>query len=401
MKPELISPAGDWISLRAAISSGADAVFFGIKEMNLRELAKNFQLAEIKKVVSLCKRNSVKAYLALNAIIFDEEIPKLRQILKRAKSSGIDAIIAWDFSVLKIADELNIPIHISTQASISNYEAIRFLKKSLKNIKCVVLARELSLEQIKHISQNIKKESLDVEIETFIHGAMCVSISGRCFMSHHIFKKSANRGECLQPCRRKYTIHEKEDKYDLILGEDYVMSPKDLCALPFIDNLIDAGISKFKIEGRNRSPEYVKAVTECYREAIDLAEKKRFTRLTEKLRMVYNRDFSSGFYLGLPSGEDFADSYGSKATTRKVYAGVVKNFFKKISVAEIILESHGLKAGDKIQIQGLTTGIIEQEIFSMQANNSSVNHAEKGFIVGVKISGIARKNDRVYLIGKV
>lgn len=406
MKPELISPAGDWISLRAAISSGADAVFFGIKEMNLRELAKNFRIEEIKKVISLCHKNKIKVYLTLNAIIFENEIPKLREILKKAKSSGIDAIIAWDFSVLKIANELNIPIHISTQASISNYDAIKFLKKTLKNLKCVVLARELSLEQIKNIIQKIKKDYLNVEIEVFVHGAMCISISGRCFMSHHIFKKSANRGECLQPCRRKYIISEKEDNYELELGEDYIMSPKDLCALPFIDKLIDSGISKFKIEGRNRSPEYVKTITKCYRTAIDLAEKKQFTkkeadRLTEKLRTVYNRDFSSGFYWGIPNGEDFADSYGSNATTRKVYAGIVKNFFKKISVAEIKLESEGIKTGDKIQIQGPTTGIIEQEIKSIQINNTLSSKAEKGNLVGIKTNGIVRKNDRVYLIEEI
>lgn len=269
MKPELIAPAGDWISLRAATQAKADAVYFGVKELNLRLGAKNFLVKDIKKVIEQCHKRNVKAYLTLNTIVYDNEINKLRNILKEAKQANIDAVIAWDFSVVKECEKLNLPIHLSTQASISNFESLFFLKNKIKNLKRIVLARELSLEQIQSIIKEIRNKKLDIEIETFVHGAMCVSVSGRCFLSQEIFRKSANRGECLQPCRREYIILEPEDKYRLKLGKNYILSPKDLCALPFIDKLIKAGINAFKIEGRNRSPEYVKTVTECYREAID------------------------------------------------------------------------------------------------------------------------------------
>ncbi len=269
-KPELLSPVQDFVSLRTAINSGADAVYFGIRELNLRLGAKNFALKDTKKVIGLCHRNNVKAYFTLNTIIYDEEINKIKKILKKLKKEGIDAIITWDFSVVNECEKLNLPIHFSTQASISNFETILYLKNKIKNLKRINLARELTLNQIKEIIKRIKdNKKIKVEIETFIHGAMCVSISGRCFLSQEIFNKSANRGECLQPCRRKYLIKDVEENHEFELGEDYIISPKDLCTIEIIDKLIEAGICAFKIEGRNRSPEYVKVVTECYREAID------------------------------------------------------------------------------------------------------------------------------------
>ena len=266
-KPELLAPIQDFTSLRAAIDAGADAVYFGIKGLNMRDSAKNFELKDLKKIHDICEKNDIKNYLALNTIIYDDEIKKLKTLLERSKSY-IDAVICWDFSVIKEADKLNMPIHLSTQASISNYEALSFLKKKIKNLRRVILARELSLKQIEKIIKNIKKDKLNIEIETFIHGAMCVSISGRCFISQFEFGRSANRGRCIQPCRRSYLV-EDEEGTRLRLKNDYIMSPKDLCTLPFIDRLIKARISSFKIEGRNRSPEYVKTVVECYREAID------------------------------------------------------------------------------------------------------------------------------------
>lgn len=272
MNPELIAPAGNWPMLRAAIKAKADAAYFGVKQLNMRMTANNFELSELKKVIAECHKNKLKAYLTLNTIIYDNEIEKLKKILTEAKKAKIDAVIAWDFSVLKEANKLKIPIHLSTQASVSNYESAEYYYKKFK-VESITLARELSLEQVKEIIKKIKQNKLKLKIETFIHGAMCVSISGRCFLSQHLFNKSANRGECLQPCRRKYIIYEPEDKYKLALGEDYIMSPKDLCALPFIDQLIEAKIDAFKIEGRNRSPEYVKTAIECYREAIDAVKK--------------------------------------------------------------------------------------------------------------------------------
>lgn len=273
MKPELLAPAGNWIMLRAAINAKADSIYFGLKQLNMRMTAGNFELNELKNIAAECHKNKIKAYLCLNTIIYDKEIKELKNILNKAKEAKIDAVICWDFSVISECEKLNLPVHLSTQASMSNFEAVKALKSKFKNISRINLARELSLEQIKNIIKKIKKNKLKVEAECFIHGAMCVSISGRCFLSQHLFSKSANRGECLQPCRREYVVYDPEDKYKLKLGRSYVMSPKDLCALPFIDKLIEAGISAFKIEGRNRSPEYVKTVTEVYREAIDAVEK--------------------------------------------------------------------------------------------------------------------------------
>ena len=264
-KPELLSTVQDFISLKAAIYAGSDAVYFGVKELNLRIVVKNFFLKDLSKVVNQCHKNKVKAYLTLNTIIYENEIEKLRNILKKAKKAKVDAVIAWDFSVIKECEKLKLPIHLSTQASVSNFEAIKILKNKFKNIKRVNLARECSLKQIKDI---IKKKP-NIEIETFVHGAMCVSISGRCFLSQEIFNQSANRGECIQPCRRKYLIKDVEEGHELELGEEYVLSPKDLCTIGILDELLKAGINAFKIEGRNRSPEYVKVTTECYREAID------------------------------------------------------------------------------------------------------------------------------------
>ena len=410
--PELLSPVADFTSLVAAIEAGADAVYFGLKELNMRMAAKNFSLNELKKVVDKCHKNNVKSYLALNTIIYDNETNKLKAILKKAKEAKVDAVICWDFSVINEADKLNIPVHISTQASISNFESLLFLKNKIKNLKRAVLARELSLDQIKKIVYNIKKNKLNIEIETFIHGAMCVSISGRCFFSHEVFGKSANRGECLQPCRRKYSIKDIEENHEFELGENYIISPKDLCALPFIEKLIDAGISSFKIEGRNRSPEYVKTTTECYREIIDYCSNNKNSmnnkktineykllkkKLLKKLKTVYNRDFSSGFYLGKPVNE-WVDAYGSKATKKKIYLGYIKNFYNEVSVAEVILETDNIKLNDRIMIQGPTTGVFEQNASSMETNHKKVTSAKKGKRVGIKIIRKARINDKVYLI---
>lgn len=389
---ELLSPIQDFVSLEAAIQAKADAVYFGIKGLNMRAGAKNFSLKELEKVVKLCHKNKVKAYLAINTIVYDNELDKVKEILKKAK---IDAVIAWDFSVISEANKLNLPIHISTQASISNFEAIKILKKKFKNFERVILARELSLEQIKIIIKKLRKEKINVEIETFVHGAMCVSVSGRCFLSQEIFGRSANRGECLQPCRRKYLIKDVEEEHEFELGEDYVLSPKDLCTLPFLDKLIKAGISCFKIEGRNRSPEYVKVVTEVYREAID-APKADKKKLLEKLKTVYNRGFSSGFYMGKPIDE-WSKTYGSKATKKKIYVGVINNFYKKVKVAEVRIESHGIKVGDYIMIQGNKTGVVEQRVKSMQKNHKSIKQIKKGF-VGIKLDKVVRENDKVFVI---
>jgi U32 family peptidase len=394
-KPELLSPVQDFVSLTAAIQGGADAIYFGIKGLNMRAGARNFLIKDLKKIIDTCHKNKVKAYLAINTIIYDKELKNVQSLLKKAKQAKIDAIIAWDFSVINEANKLNIPIHISTQASLANFEAIKSLKKQYKNIQRVILARELSLDQIGSIIQKLKKEKINVEIETFIHGAMCVSVSGRCFLSQEVFGKSANRGECLQPCRRMYTIKDVEENHEFSVGGEYVLSPKDLCTIKIIDKLLSSGIACFKIEGRNRSPEYVKVVTEVYRQAID-NKKINKQALFNKLKEVYNRGFSEGFYMGKPINE-WSKKYGSQATKKKIYIGLVNNFYKKHNVAEIKVESHGLKVGDHLMIQGHKTGVIEQTITSMQIEHKEVKQIKKGRI-GIKLEKSSRENDKVFVI---
>jgi putative protease len=395
MKPELLAPVQDFVSLESAIQAKADAVYFGIKGLNMRAGAKNFELNDLKQIITLCHKNKVKAYLAINTIIYDNELNKIKQVLKKAKKEKINAIIAWDFSVINEANKLNLPIHISTQASISNFEAIKTLKSKYKNIQRVILARELSLPQIKSIIQKLKKTKIKVDIETFIHGAMCVSISGRCFLSQEIFNKSANRGECIQPCRRKYLIKDVEENHEYELGEDYILSPNDLCTIEILDKLVKAGIKSFKIEGRNRSPEYVKTVTEVYREVLD--KKYNKNNLLKKLKTVYHRGFSTGFYLGKPVNE-WTKAYGSKATKKKVYVGVVKHFYTNINVAEIKIETKGIKINDNIMFQGNKTGVKEQKVISMQINKKEVKQVKKGQSFGLKTKSKVRENDKVYLI---
>ena len=401
-KPELLSPVQDFTSLRTAINAGCNAIYFGVKGLNMRANAKNFAIKDLKKVAEICHKNNVRAYLTLNTIVFENEYEAVTNILDEAKKTGIDAIICWDFAVVQEAKKRKLDIHISTQASISNFEAAKIINKKF-GVKRIILAREVPLEQIKKIIAKIKEERLNLGIEVFVHGAMCVSISGRCFMSQEIFGKSANRGECLQPCRRKYLLIDSEEGFEYELGEEYVMSPKDLCTIDFIDKLIEAGITGFKIEGRNRSPEYVKATTECYRAAIDAYfegkyNKKLAFELKEKLKTVYNRGFSSGFYLGKPIAE-WSRAYGSKATQKKELVGVVKNYYKKPKVVQVIVQRHGLKTGDTLMIQGPTTGVVSEKINSIyDEKDKSVKKIGKKRIATIKFSHFARKNDKAYIV---
>lgn len=410
MKPEIMSPAGDWISLRAAVGAGCDAVYFGIKGINMRAGAKNFSLSDLDRIVGYCHKKGVSAHLAVNSIVYEKELSKVCRIVAKAKEVGVDAIIAWDMAVINEARKRMIPVFMSTQMSVSNSESIIFYYKTL-GIKRFVLARECSIDDIKKIQKNLKKNYgiEDIEIEVFVHGAMCVSISGRCFMSQNKFGRSANRGECLQPCRREYLVTDIEEKHKFNVGHDYILSPKDLCTIPFIEKLIEAGVASFKIEGRNRSPEYVKVVTEAYRRAIDYYSankgKRGFAKdfeavkkeLVNDLKKVYNRGFSSGFYMGKPI-EEWTDAYGSKATTRKEYAGVVKNYFRKSGVAEIKVESNEFEVGDEIMFQGPTTGVVSQKVDSIEVHHKKVKKAVKGKPVAVKTNELVRVNDKVYVI---
>lgn len=395
-KPELLAPAGDWSMLNAAIKAGADAVYFGIDHLNMRVMAKNFELKDLKEISKICKKNNTKAHLALNTIIYENELEEIDKIISAAKESGIDMVIGWDLSVLQKCIEYEIPFCVSTQASISNSEAAKFYKNL--GAKRIVLARECSLDKIIEI-----KNKVDIEIETFIHGAMCVAISGRCFMSHEVFNKSANRGECLQPCRREYEIVDKDEKYSLVIGDGFVLSPKDLCTVEFIDKLIEAKIDAFKIEGRKRSPEYIYKTVSVYRNAIDLyfegklnEDKKKL--FAEELRKVYNRGFSSGFYFGVPGSESYANAYGSIATTRKIYVGKVLNYYKKKKIAYIKLEANNLNIGDSIYIIGNTTGVVELKIKEMMKDEKEIQSAEKGADITFPCNELVRENDKVYKI---
>lgn len=405
-KPLLLAPSGDFIALRAAIDAGADEVYFGIKGLNMRAGAKNFEEKDLKKISELCHNNDVKALLALNTIIYEDEQTRAESLIKKAKSAGIDAIICWDFSIIELCKKHGMKVHVSTQASLSNYPAIKSLKSNYPNVERVVLARECTLEHIKNIVAQIRKDKLDVEVEVFIHGAMCVSESGRCFMSQELFGKSANRGECLQPCRRNYEVYLKdpEEGHGLLLGKDYVMSPKDLCALPIIDKIIDSGVMALKIEGRNRNPEYVHTVVSVYRKVIDEYEKgndisKLKKELMKELEKVYNRGFSTGFYLGKPMNE-WTKEYGSSSVQTKSYVGKIMNYYPKVGVAEILIESSPLLDGDEILIQGVTTGLIKQKANNIMLEDKKVLKAEKKQVITLKISKKVRKNDQVYKIVK-
>ena len=391
-----MAPAGDWTMLVTAINSGADAVYFGIDKLNMRAQAKNFFLKDLRKISEICKSKNVLTYLTLNSLIYESEIKQLEKIVAKAKEEGIDRIICWDLSVIEMCKKYNIDFCISTQASVSNSYSIDFYKRI--GAKRIVLARECSLNDIKKI-----RKKTNLEIEVFIHGAMCVAISGRCFMSHHIFNKSANRGECFQPCRREYEIYDKSLGQSLLIGEDYVMSSKDLCTIEFIDKIIEIGVDSLKIEGRKRSPEYVATTVSVYRRAIDLYFQKKLnsdikSQMLEELKTVYNKGFSSGFYFGKPSSDDYSSIERSLATTRKKYIGKVLNFYKKKNIAHVLIEAGNLELNDEIIFSGKTTGVIKEKINSMRDNEIYKNKAQKGDEITIQINSLVRRNDKVYKI---
>jgi len=401
-----MAPAGDWTMLRTAIKAGADAVYFGVDKLNMRAKAKNFSVEELPEISKYCRAKKVKTYLTLNTIVFEDELAEAEQIITAAKRAKIDRIICWDLAVAELCHKHKFPFCISTQGSVSNSLAASVYKK-LGAVR-IVLARECSLEEIKKIRKNTK-----LEIEAFIHGAMCIAVSGRCFMSHHLFGQSANRGECIQPCRREYSvlaepsldkeIYDTATNKSLLIGDDYVLSPKDLCTIEFIDQLIEAGIDSFKIEGRKRAPEYVAKTVSVYRKAIDLYFKKKLTAEKKKeflkeLETVYNRGFSTGFYFGKPSSEDYAGVEGSKATTRKVYVGKVLNYFKEPKVSQVLLETGQIKLKDKLLITGETTGLVEMTLDKLFVNEKSARSAKKGDEVTLVTPELVRRNDKVYLI---
>lgn len=406
---EIMSPVGSYESLYAAIQGGANAIYFGVGQLNMRaKSANNFDLDDLAKIADICKEHQIRSYLTLNTIIYDAELPLMRSILQAAKEQGISAVIASDLAVITYAHSINLEVHISTQCNITNIEAVRFFSQYAD---VMVTARELSLQQVADIISQIDQENIrgpkgnKVEIEVFAHGALCMAVSGKCYLSLDHYNHSANRGSCLQLCRRPYKVTDTDGKNELLIDNEYILSPKDLKTLNFIDRIVKAGVKVLKIEGRGRSADYVKTVTRVYQEAVQSLSKNEFTpqnleRWNQELRSVYNRDFWDGYYLGQTLGE-WTEQYGSKATLRKIYVGKVSNFFQQINVAEIKMESHDLSVGDAYIITGETTGVYEDRIKEIRVDLKSVQTTVKGELCSIAVNQLLRRGDKLYKLETV
>jgi U32 family peptidase len=401
---EIMAPAGSYESLMAAIQGGADSVYFGAGQLNMRAgSSNNFSLDDLRKIAGICREKGLKSYLTVNVVVYDQEIPQMQKMIDAAGESGVSAIIASDLSAIKYAFSRGMEVHLSTQLNISNTEALKFYSQWAD---VVVLARELNLDQVKHIDGNIRDQDIrgpggeQVKIEMFVHGALCMAISGKCYLSLHENNTSANRGNCYQTCRKAYTVTEKESGNQLEIDNEYIMSPKDLCTIGFIDKMIDSGVRVFKIEGRARSAEYVKVVASCYDEAVRSVcngsySEERIAAWRERLSTVFNRGFWDGYYLGQRLGE-WNTRYGSSAAKRKVYLGKVTNYFMKIGVAEIKLENGDLEKGENILIMGPTTGVIEHTVEEIRVDLKETGKALKGELCSIRISDIIRRSDKIY-----
>jgi len=390
---EIMAPAGNFECLHAALQGGADSVYFGVEKLNMRShSANNFKMTDLKEIVRICSEHGVKTYLTLNIVLYNEDIEDMKRTLEAAKEAGVTAVIASDMAAIMYARQLGVEVHISTQLSISNAEALRFYAQFAD---VIVLARELNLQQVKEIKAIIDRDNICgpsgrlVEIEMFAHGALCMAVSGKCYLSLHEYGASANRGSCFQICRRAYDVRDRETGAELTVDNKYIMSPKDLCTIEFMDKIIDAGVTVFKIEGRARSAEYVKRVASCYRRAADAVCEGRYTtelaaELKKELEEVFNRGFWDGYYQGARLGE-WSEVYGSRATRKKVYSGKVTNWFGKLGVAEILIESRSLKVGDKILIIGPTSGCVEYTVPEIRVDLKPVQEASKGVFCSIPI----------------
>jgi len=401
---EIMAPAGSYESLMAAIQGGADSVYFGVEQLNMRASSSiNFTLDDLRKIVSLCKENKIKSYLTVNVVVYDSEIELMHKIIDAAVDSGVSAIIASDLSVINYTFASGIEVHLSTQLNITNIEALKFYSKWAD---VAVLARELNLEQVRYIYDKISEQNIrgpggkPVKIELFVHGALCMAISGKCYLSLSENNTSANRGKCYQTCRKSYLVTEKESGYQLEIDNEYIMSPKDLCTIGFIDKIAEAGVRVFKIEGRARSPEYVKVVSSCYDEALRSVIEGTYNNdkievWKRSLSSVFNRGFWDGYYLGQKLGE-WNSRYGSSATKRKVYLGKITNYFTKLNVAEIKLENGDLQKGDTILITGPTTGVVEYNVGEIRVELKVTDKAFKGEFCSIKAKDYLRRSDKVY-----
>lgn len=403
---EIMSPVGSFESLIAAIQGGAGSVYFGAGQLNMRSRSSsNFSPEEIKQIVQICQENNVKSYLTLNTIIYDSEIEDMMHMIDVAKESGISAIIASDLSVLEYARQKGVEVHISTQCNITNLSAVKFYSRYAD---VMVLARELTIPQIAAITKSINEQNIcgpsgnQIRIEVFVHGALCMAVSGKCYISLDNFNASANKGACLQPCRRAYHVKDADSELELEIENKYIMSPKDLMTIPILDRLLDAGVTVLKIEGRGRSAEYVKTVTRTYHEAIESWAANEYTKdniekWTAQLKAVYNRGFWGGYYLGEKAGE-WSEKYGSQATTKKVYVGKVVNFFNNIKVAEIKIETHSLRVADNILVIGPTTGVYKATVDELRIDLKPVQEAVKGENCSIPVNDLLRRGDKVYIV---
>ncbi len=406
-----MAPAGNFECLRAAIQGGADSVYFGVGQLNMRShSANNFSPDDLAEVVRICREAGVKSYLTLNIVLYQEDLPAMRQTLDAAAAAGVDAIIASDMAAIMYCRSIGLEVHISTQLSISNVEALRFYARFAD---VVVLARELNLDQVKDIYETIQRERIcgpsgnPVRIEMFAHGALCMAISGKCYLSLHSYGASANRGACYQVCRRGYEVTDLDTGNKLHIDNKYIMSPKDLCTIEFMERIIDSGVKVFKIEGRARSAEYVKRCASCYSRAAQAVCDGEYTpelaaSLKSELAEVFNRGFWDGYYQGARLGE-WSAVYGSQATLKKVYCGKVTNWFDRIGVAEISIESSPLTLGDKAMAIGATTGVVEFKVEDMRVNLKPAQTAGKGVRCSVAVptdicpDGRLRRGDKIYI----
>lgn len=411
---EIMAPAGNFECLRAAIQGGADSVYFGVGHLNMRShSANNFQPEDLSEVVRICREAGVKSYMTLNIVLYQEDLEPMRKALDAALAAGVDAIIASDMAAISYCRKIGLEVHISTQLSISNVESLRFYSQFAD---VVVLARELNLYQVKEIYETVVRENIcgpsgkPVRIEMFAHGALCMAISGKCYLSLHTYGASANRGACYQICRRGYEVTDLETGNKLNIDNKYIMSPKDLCTIDFMDRIIESGVKVFKIEGRARSAEYVKRCASCYRRAADAVCDGTYSpelaaSLKEELSEVFNRGFWDGYYQGAYLGQ-WSDVYGSQATLKKVYCGKVTNWFDRIGVVEIAVESAPLHIGDSAMAIGATTGVVEFSVEDMRVNLKSADMAGKGIRCSVAVDpslcpeGRLRRGDKIYIWGK-
>ncbi len=403
---ELLVPAGSFDSLQAAINAGADAIYFGVEQLNMRtRSAQSFYLADIKKVSGICRKKMVKSFITLNTVMYEHDMQLLHTILKEVKKAKIDAVIASDFSVISYCNEHGIPLHISTQANVSNIESVKFFSRFAD---VIVLARELTLKQVEHISKEVKRKRIKgpsgelVKIEMFIHGALCMAVSGKCYMSLHTQNASANRGACVQNCRRPYIVKDVETGEELTIDNEYIMSPKDLCTIDILDQVLDSGVDVLKIEGRTKGADYVQVVTKCYREAIDAVKDgtysaQKIDQWKRELEKVYNRGFWEGYYLGRKLGE-WTSHPGSAATEKKIYIGKGSKYYPKIGIGEFVIESGSLKKGDTIMVIGPKCGMVKMKMEILVVNGLKDVEASKGHKITFPSATKVTPADKLYKI---